>query len=75
MKTAKPAVKNKSSKTKNAKKSAKSAKTSSKKPAAAAGLPKLEPDHPNFDTILLRRARLETYRERRRKNRPDLIAK
>ena len=72
MKTAKPAVKNKSSKTK----SAKSAKTSSsKKPAAAAGLPKLEPDHPNFDTILLRRARLETYRERRRKNRPDLAAK
>ncbi len=73
MKTAKPAVKNKSrSKTK----SAKSVKTSSKKkPVVAAGLPKLEPDHPNFDTILLRRARLETYRERRRKNRPDLIAK
>jgi hypothetical protein len=72
MKTAKPAVKNKSS---SKAKSAKSAKTTSKKPAVAAGLPKLEPDHPNFDTILLRRARLETYRERRRKNRPDLAAK
>jgi hypothetical protein len=69
MKTAKPAAKSKSgSKTK-------STKAKGKKAPTGAGLPNLEPDHPNFDTILLRRARLETYRERRRKNRPDLAAK
>jgi hypothetical protein len=72
MKTAKPAAKSKSSKKA---KSAKSAGNSSKTQAAAVDLPRLEPDHPNFDTILLRRARLETYRERRRRNRPDLATK
>ena len=69
MKTAKPATKSKSGS------KIKSMKRSSKKAPPGADLPNLEPDHPNFDTILLRRARLETYRERRRKNRPDLAAK
>jgi hypothetical protein len=72
MKTAKPAAKSKS----RSRSTTKSAKTSGKKKQPAlTDLPNLEPDHPNFDTILLRRARLESYRERRRKNRPDLTAK
>lgn len=66
MKTAKPAAKSKRTK-KGAKSSQKTERTVSEP-----GLPKLEPDHPNFDTILLRRARLEVYRERKRRNRPDL---
>jgi hypothetical protein len=53
----------------------KSAKKSKPKSRPAEDLPNLEPDHPNFDAILLRRARLETYRKRRRRNRPDLAAK
>ena len=70
MKSAKPAAKSKSSSIKKT-----GAKGRNKKAPSEVDLPNLEPDHPNFDTILLRRARLETYRERRRKNRPDLIAK
>ena len=71
MKAAKPATRTKrTAKTKSAKSTRGRGKASQ-----GDGLPKLEPDHPNFDTILLRRSRLETYRARRKKNRPDLFAK
>jgi len=39
-------------------------KKSKPEPAAT----RLDPDHPNYDAILLRRARLEAHRRRRKEN-------
>lgn len=33
--------------------------------------PALDPSHPNYDAILLKRARLEAHRRRRRENRGE----
>lgn len=43
-----------------------------KKPTQEPPLPQLDPNHPNYDAILLKRARLEAHRRRRRENRGEL---
>ncbi len=43
-----------------------------KKPTPEPPLTQLDPNHPNYDAILLKRARLEAHRRRRRENRGEL---
>ncbi len=39
-----------------------------KKKKPEPGLPQLDPSHPNYDAILLKRSRLEAHRKRRMEN-------
>jgi len=45
-----------------------------KKPIAEPAVTQLDPSHPNYDAILLKRSRLEAHRRRRLENRGEPVA-